>query len=93
MPLTILAATQTGSLVETAGVVSGVADVSASFTTGIMNEVMSPLTGGKTFTTGAGKLVGTLTNAFIWNFPLRLIFNKLGKDPWGAVGSPPIKVT
>lgn len=86
MPLTIFAKTQTGDLVETAGVVTGVANVEQSFTTGLINEFMSGYNGGKTFTTGMGKTVGTVLQSYVQGIPIRIIANKLGKDPYPFLG-------
>lgn len=82
MTISITAATQTGDLVETNGVVTGVANVEQSFTTGVMNELMTPLNGGKTFTTGLGKTVAEFAKGYVFGLAYEKIGAAFGKDPY-----------
>lgn len=88
MTISIFAATQTGDLVETAGVVTGVANVEQAFTTGMINEVMSPYTGGKTFTTGLGKFAGALVTSYTQMLAVTALMGKFGRNPYPFLPRP-----
>jgi len=62
--------------------VTGVANVEASLMTGVMNEVMSPYTGGKTFTTGMGKFIGSAITSYTQMLVVTALMGKFGKAPY-----------